>query len=202
MSSPAHCHPQELLLIRHAITDMTGTLCGQSDPPLNATGREQATALASLLSGWNVRRLYASDLQRAVETAQPLAELWSIPIVTRSDLREISFGAWEGRRWSEIRNDRTDIRAMESLPELCAPGGETFSCFRDRIRQALKETIAGSGGETTAIVTHLGVMRVVLSDLSSANGIWSPQQRIEPCSIYQIRVSGCSLEFVGELKTE
>ncbi len=202
MSSLAQCHAQELLLIRHAITDMTGTLCGQSDPPLNATGREQATALASLLSGWNVRRLYASDLQRAVETAQPLAQLWNIPIVTRSDLREISFGAWEGRRWSEIRNDGTDIRAMESLPELRAPDGETFSCFRDRVRCAWKQTIAGSGGQTTIIVTHLGVMRVILSDLGSANRTWNPQQRIEPCSIYRIRVSGCSLEFVGELKTE
>jgi broad specificity phosphatase PhoE len=189
----------ELLLIRHAATDMAGTLCGHSDPPLNAIGREQASALASLVNGLNLRRLYTSDLQRAVETAQPLAHLWNIPIVTRSDLREISFGQWEGRRWSEVTANGTDIRAMESLPELCAPGGETFSCFRERVRRALKEAVADSGGHSIAIVTHLGVMRVILSDLNSTSRAWNPHERIEPCSVYRILVNGCCLEFDGEL---
>jgi broad specificity phosphatase PhoE len=198
---------EEVLLIRHATTDMTGTLCGQIDPPLNAMGREQASALASLLRNWNVRRLYASDLQRALQTAQPLAELWNIPIVARSDLREISFGAWEGRRWSEIRAEGPDITAMETSPELGAPGGETFACFRNRVLSTLKETTADSGGQLTAIVTHLGVMRVVLNELSKpqlnqANRVWNPLQRIDPCAIYRILVNGGSFELVGELKTE
>jgi broad specificity phosphatase PhoE len=176
-----------LFLIRHAVTDMTGTLCGHSDPPLNAKGREQASLLASVLSGSNVLRLYTSDLRRAVETAQLLANPLNIPIVTRSDLREISFGEWEGRRWAEIPADGPDITAMESQPELSAPGGETFFSFRDRVRRAFKEIVAATGAESTAIVTHLGVMRVILSELSPVNCIWNPHDRIEPCAVYQIR---------------
>src|ERR1700685_2736802 len=103
---------QALLLIRHAITDMSGTFCGQSDPPLNLMGIAQARALALLAAGWNVRRLYTSDLRRAVQTAEPLADLWKIPIEPRSGFREISFGHWEGKRWAEIRDEEPDITKL------------------------------------------------------------------------------------------
>jgi broad specificity phosphatase PhoE len=182
-----------MLLIRHAATDMTGRLCGQIDPPLNAKGRQQASALAVLLRRWNVRRLYASDLQRCVETAQALANLWNIPIVARSDLREISFGAWEGRLWSDIRGAEPDIKTIESFPELCPPRGETFACFRNRVLSALKETLADCNGQLAAVVTHVGVMRVVLNSLSSTNRIWDCRQKIDHCSVYRIRVRGLEL---------
>ncbi len=183
-------HWQQLLVIRHARTDMSGTLCGQSDPPLNALGREEAKALAQVLRDWNVRRLYASDLQRAVQTAQPLAELWDVPIESRTAFREISFGDWEGRDWSEISAGVPDIRAMESSPAFCAPGGETFGSFRKRVLKALKETAKESSGQVTAIVTHLGVIRVTLEALSSAECAWNPRERIDPCSIYRIQADG------------
>jgi len=181
-------YPQELFLIRHATTDMNGTFCGQSDPPLNAMGRVQASTLAMLLRSWNVRRLYASDLQRAVQTAEPLAKLWDIPIALRSALREVSFGDWEGKSWSQIRSQEPDIKAMESAPELCAPGGEAFACFHDRVLRDLKEILVECDGHLTAIVTHLGVMRVVLKEVSAANSVWEASQRIDHCSIYRIRV--------------
>jgi alpha-ribazole phosphatase/probable phosphoglycerate mutase len=188
----AYDRPQELFLIRHATTDMAGTLCGQVDPSLNAIGREQARALAQWLQHRQVRRLYTSDLRRAVQTARPLAGLWDLPILKRPGLREISFGAWEGKRWSEIRTADPDITAMESSPKLGAPGGETFACFRARILFALKQTLAESEGHTSAIVTHLGVMRVILTELVPKNPNWDPRQRIEYCAVYQLRVSGSS----------
>jgi broad specificity phosphatase PhoE len=191
--------PQELLLIRHAATDMTGRLCGQIDPPLNAIGRQQASALAVLLGGWNVQRLYASDLQRAVDTARPLAKSLNIPIVERSDLREISFGAWEGKLWSDIRRSGVDMRTIESSPDLYLPRGETFSCFRNRVLGALRETVAECNGQSAVIVTHVGVIRVVFNELSSANCLWDSQQRIDHCSVYRILLSGGVWEFAGRL---
>lgn len=179
---------QELVLIRHASTDMSGTFCGRSDPPLNATGTLQARALAVLLRGWKVRRLYASDLRRALQTAEPLADLWNIPVAPRSGFREISFGHWEGRRWSEICGDQPDITKMESLPELSAPGGETFACFRDRVLRTLQETVVESDQDLTAIVTHLGVIRVLLKELGPADLVWNPEQRIEHCSVHRVRL--------------
>ena len=179
--------PAKLILIRHATTDMTGTFCGQSDPSLNMAGRAEARKLAALLKDFNVRRLYASDLRRAVETAEPLAELWGIPIGTRAALREISFGEWEGKRWSQICADQPDIRAMESSPDLCAPAGETFSSFRRRVLRALREIIMECNGYSAAVVTHLGVLRVLLKELSTADCPWDPQQRIDPCAFYEVQ---------------
>jgi alpha-ribazole phosphatase/probable phosphoglycerate mutase len=192
---------QELFLIRHATTDMAGTLCGQVDPSLNALGREQASSLPLLFRSRNVRRLYTSDLQRAAQTARSLAEVWGVPVVQMADLREISFGSWEGKRWSEVRASGPNITAMESSPELGAPGGETFACFRTRVLLALKSAIADSNGCTSAIVTHLGVMRVILTELTSTGAIWNPQQRIEYCAVYRFGISGSSLVLLDELKT-
>jgi broad specificity phosphatase PhoE len=189
---------QELFLIRHASTDMTGAMCGHSDPPLSRLGRAQARALASVLGGWRIRRLYASDLQRAIQTAKPLAKLWNIPIAPRSAFREISFGQWEGKRWSKIRSDEPNITGMESSPELCAPGGESFACFRGRVLRALQETLVECDGHPMAIVTHLGVIRVVLKELPSVNKVWEPQERIDHCSVYRIRV-GTTVESAAEL---
>ncbi len=180
---------QELLLIRHASTEMSGTFCGQSDPPLNAIGIAQARALALLLREWKVRRLYASDLRRALQTAEPLADLWNIPVAPRSGFREISFGHWEGRRWSEICGDQPDVTKMELLPELSAPGGETFACFRDRVLRTLQQTILESDQDLTVIVTHLGVIRVLLKELGPADLVCNPQERIEHCSVHHLRLA-------------
>ena len=193
---------QELFLIRHAVTDMAGSLCGQVDPPLNATGKEQANALAVSLKSWNIHRLYASDLRRALQTALPLAVLWDTAIKARSDLREISFGAWEGKRWSDVRADQPKLRAMESSPQLSAPGGESFPLFRDRILHALREIVADPGSsQAAAIVTHLGVIRLILSELRLAGRIWDPQQRIDYCAVYRIRIDGRSFEL-SDLQTK
>ena len=189
----------DLLLIRHAATEMTGKLCGQIDPPLNALGREQARALAPLLQRCDVRRLYSSDLQRALQTAQPLAELWDIPIMVRKNFREISFGDWEGRRWSEVRAAGPAAKALESSPELCPPGGETFACFRERVLFAMKETVADCEDQLTVIVTHLGVMRIILTELCPTNHAWEPQRRIDHCAVYRLRANGAVLEFIEEL---
>jgi alpha-ribazole phosphatase/probable phosphoglycerate mutase len=191
---PRISEPQELILIRHATTDMTGTLCGHSNPPLNETGIAQARALSEQLRSWKIRRLYSSDLQRTVQTAQPMAELWQIPIVERSAFREVSFGDWEGRRWSEVRDAIPDIAAMESAPGPCAPGGEAFAYFRDRVLSALKETADECSGNLAAVVTHLGVMRVILNELGAADSVWNPRQRIEPCSFYRIRLNQAFLK--------
>jgi alpha-ribazole phosphatase/probable phosphoglycerate mutase len=179
----------QLVLIRHAATDMSGTFCGQSDPPINEMGRAQATALAGRLHDWPVRRLYSSDLQRARQTAEILGSTWNIPVEAKSALREISFGDWEGRRWIEVRSSGPDITLMESCPEVAAPGGESFGCFRARVLQAVTELIDDCNGhELTVIVTHLGVIRVVLTEVSLANCDRSVQPRIDHCSIVRIQL--------------
>jgi alpha-ribazole phosphatase/probable phosphoglycerate mutase len=178
----------EVILIRHAATDMAGTLCGQSDPPLNTLGREQSVILAQIFRNSNVRHIYATNLQRAVQTAQPMSQLLGIPINICNDLGEISFGDWEGKRWAQIRSEHPGIVALESTPGQHAPGGESYEHFRGRVLRAFEAMLKECRGEPAALITHLGPIRLILSEFLRPNDLWEPQQRIDYCSFYKIKV--------------
>jgi broad specificity phosphatase PhoE len=179
----------ELILIRHATTDMAGVLCGQSDPPLNSAGREQTELLACSLRLSKCRRLYSSDLQRASETAQALSRVWALPIVLCSQLREIHFGDWEGKRWPEVRPVRPELSSPVPPEELCPPGGESFECFRKRVLQALHKIAADCNGTRATVVTHSGVISLALHEF--APGVAAAP--IEYCSIHRIEFAA---EFI------
>ena len=190
----------KLVLIRHGATNMTGTFCGHTDPPLNSVGQEQAQALARLSPKWNIGRIYSSDLKRAIETAHPIAAINGLPILVRTELREISFGDWEGRRWSDIRAEKPDITIPESLLDFCPPGGETFPSFRDRVIRILASIAGECDRQTAAVVTHLGVIYAALSEASSTGRDQAPKYRIEHGSVYPILISRNGNVQVSEAK--
>jgi alpha-ribazole phosphatase/probable phosphoglycerate mutase len=153
-----------LLFIRHAETDMAGTFCGHSDPPINSCGRAQITDLLARLVPETFEAIYASDLRRAVNTAEALAETFGVPLTTTLHLREIHFGDWEGLTWAEIeqRDAVYARRWTEAFPALPAPNGETFSAFELRVLQEVENLVRLAESKRIAVVTHGGVMRVVL----------------------------------------
>src|SRR5580704_2673963 len=157
----------EMLLIRHAETDMAGTFCGHSDPELNACGRVQLTELLNRLRGENIGAVYASDLRRAHTTGSAIAKAFGIDCHVRPALREIDFGQWEGLSWSEIeQQDETYARRwIEEYPRLSAPGGESFRDFERRVLDEVKFLSMEADGRGIAVVTHAGVLRTVLCTL-------------------------------------
>jgi len=101
----------EVLLIRHAETDMAGTFCGHSDPELNARGCAQLAELIDRLRAENFGVMYASDLRRASATGTAIATTFGVDCRIRSALREVDFGQWEGITWEEIeRRDEAYAR--------------------------------------------------------------------------------------------
>ena len=121
----------KLLLVRHGQTDwnINRRFQGQSDVPLNEVGRQQATALANRLSREHIDVLFASDLQRAHETARIIAAQHACEIRLDARLREINFGAWEGLTYDEIKhNDPAVLAAREAdIFTTAAPDGETLN---------------------------------------------------------------------------
>jgi alpha-ribazole phosphatase/probable phosphoglycerate mutase len=153
-----------IVFIRHAQTAMSGTFCGHSDPPIDERGRQQVDELIERLSYETFDATYSSDLRRAVDTATPLAQALAVPIVTTPRLREIHFGEWEGLTWSEIeqRDAKYARRWIETFPSLSAPGGEPFAAFERRVLDEVDAILALAVDRRIAVVTHAGVMRVVL----------------------------------------
>jgi alpha-ribazole phosphatase/probable phosphoglycerate mutase len=153
----------DLLLIRHGATDLAGTFCGHSDPPLNEHGKRQVAALIEELEGDMIEAVYASDLQRARDTATALATARAVPLHIFPGLREIHFGEWEGLRWSEVeaRDGRYASRWMTEYPNLATPGGEAIGGFEARVLAAF-ETLLRSELRPVAVVSHAGAMRVLM----------------------------------------
>ncbi len=153
-----------LVLIRHAETDMAGTFCGQSDPPVNARGHEQIAAMISSLASERFDEVYSSDLRRAVSTATSLAATLAAPVVTSIKLREIHFGDWEGLTWAEIekRDPAHARRWIEQFPAIAAPNGEPVVAFESRVLSEIDRLLLPAKTRRLAVVTHGGVMRAVL----------------------------------------
>lgn len=124
-----------LFLIRHGQNDWVGKrLVGRSPGVhLNEAGRAQATTLAHMLSAIPIKAIYSSPLERAVETAEPLAKQLSIDITTRSGLQEIDFGLWQGKTIKQLRRMKLWKTVQEEPEKMCFPGGESFQQAQERL---------------------------------------------------------------------
>lgn len=153
-----------IAFIRHAATDMAGTFCGHSNPLVNALGQRQIENMGAILSNEAWDAVYSSDLERAVATAKPLARASHRHVVTTPHLREIHFGEWEGLSWHQIeqRDPAYAQRWIESFPSLAAPAGESFRSFEGRVLDEVDRLFHIAENERVAVVTHGGVMRIVL----------------------------------------
>jgi broad specificity phosphatase PhoE len=154
----------EVLFVRHAETALAGTFCGHMDPEVNEGGRLQIDALIEMLRGERVDAIYTSDLRRAVQTAEGVGAAFDVRWELRPGLREINFGAWEGLRWEEIeaRDAAYALRWLEEYPKLAAPRGEDFESFRERVVGEVTWLLESVRGRRVVVVTHGGVLRVVL----------------------------------------
>ena len=151
-----------ILAIRHGETawNVEGRIQGQLDVPLNDMGRWQVHRLALALAGEDVAAIYASDLLRAMETAQAVARGCGRPVVTDPGLRERGFGIFEGLSYAEI-NQRWPEQAerwRRRDPTFGAPGGETLNWLYERSIATAARLAALHPGQTIALVSHGGVM--------------------------------------------
>jgi broad specificity phosphatase PhoE len=168
-----------ILLVRHGETDWNRALRwqGQSDPPLNETGREQARALAAKLDGTPIDAIYASDLRRAKETADVLAKSLRVPVVLEPRLREINAGSWEGLSADEIRERWPDAHSrFAATGEPGWENGETYQAMAARAADAVREIAARHPDGTVLVVSHGGPVKALLM---AATGLEVATQRRE-----------------------
>ncbi len=159
-----------LSLIRHGETtwNRAGRWQGHADPELTEAGREGAERLAAELvaehsqSPWHC--VYSSDLRRARETAERLAEPLALPLAVDRRLRELDVGRWTGLTRPEIAaRDAELLAAFErGEPAVRPGGGESRIEIRERSHAFLCELVAERQGERILVVTHLGVIRALV----------------------------------------
>jgi probable phosphoglycerate mutase len=158
-----------LLLSRHGRTEWSvdGRYAGVSEIELDATGREQAQRLARWAAGARLDAVVSSPMVRAVATAEGAAQAAGLPLRREERLRELDFGAAEGRRLSELRaEDPAAVQAFEADPVAAPlPGGEDPAAAAQRAAAALRDAAAAASGGRVLVVAHNTILRLALCSL-------------------------------------
>lgn len=193
-----------LTLLRHGET--TGrpfVFRGRSDPPLSAHGWMQLERAASLFEKPPIERLVASPSRRCSEFARTWAQQHEVAVTLLDALREIDFGEWE-----ELTCEEACARDAECYAQLqrdphgwCSPGGEPYVEFRRRVLDATAQLYC-NGGPHLGVVTHAGVIRIVLGELLNLQPADAHRIVLPPASACRLWCEserrGCLLALHGE----
>ncbi len=163
-----------LVAVRHGETVWNAEMRmqGQLDTALSARGRWQAKQVADALSEEGFEVIVSSDLERAFETAMAIGRRAGLGVTTDPELRERSFGIFQGSTYADIdlRWPAEAARWRRHDPDFGPEGGETFRAFSARVVAACTRIAASHAGRSIAIVTHGGVLDC-LYRAASGNGL-------------------------------
>ncbi len=155
-----------VLLIRHGENNMVGKRLAGRLPGvhLNKKGREQAEQLAEVLCKAPIKAIYSSPLERAVETAEPLAKLLNLEILPAPGLVELAYGDWQGKTLKQLGRRKLWKVVQEKPSEMRFPNGESFVEVRDRVVAEI-ERIAAAHEENDLVATfsHGDIVRLAVA---------------------------------------
>ena len=162
----ARGEPTVTLLLRHGQTAMSvqKRYAGTSDVPLTDLGVQQAVAAAKRLASAGLGAIVTSPLLRAAQTAEEVAAVTGVPVITEDGFRETDFGAWEGLTFTEVREGWPDeLTAWLADPAVPPPGGESFAEVSTRVTEALHRVLARLERQTILIVSHVTPIKTLVA---------------------------------------
>jgi probable phosphoglycerate mutase len=142
----------------------TGKLAGRTpDVHLNDRGKDQAQQLAERLAGHPIRAIYASPLERAQETAAPLAEKLGLPVETSAGIGEVDFGEWTGQKLEELAKT-PEWRVVQGRPSAMRfPAGESIWEMQYRVVDEIERLARAHPHEMIVLVSHADVIKSALA---------------------------------------
>jgi probable phosphoglycerate mutase len=157
-----------LLLIRHGENEYvkTGRLAGRiPGVHLNERGQSQARALGDALLGTPIKALYASPLERAIGTAQPIAESHKLKIIEERDLMDTDIGKWQGRSWKVLSLTKAWKIVQEAPSRFRFPEGESFPETQMRVVNVLERIIQkhNKPQDMIAVVFHADPIKLAVA---------------------------------------
>jgi broad specificity phosphatase PhoE len=178
-----------VFLVRHGVTTWheERRVLGQRDIPLSSRGLAQAEACAAVLSEVALAEVLSSPLQRALQFAEVIGQKAGIDVARDPRLIDFQAGKWTGMTYAEVAESEEYQRFVQQPLAERIPGGESLDDIRRRAVAAIEQALRDSPtGQAVAIVTHAGIIRVLLSHY-----IGSP-----PANYHRIRVSPGSLSIL------
>lgn len=155
-----------IIVVRHgeAEGNIIRIFHGHHNSQLTEDGHAQAERAAQYLKDYKIDKIYSSDLDRTVATAEHIAKYHSLPIITDPRLREIYGGKWENVPWDDLPGLYPESYGHweNDISKAVMPGGESTLQMFKRTKKAFADIAASHPGETICIVTHGTVIRALL----------------------------------------
>ena len=157
-----------LLLLRHGENDfvksskMAGRIPGIH---LNEKGRKQAEVLGEALKDFPITAIYSSPLERAMETAEPIARARKLQIFQEPDLMDTNIGKWEGRSWKVLRLTKAWKIVQNAPSRFRFPEGESFAEAQLRYSNTLERIVKkhNKPKDIVAVVFHADPIKLAVS---------------------------------------
>ncbi|MDD2431320.1 MAG: histidine phosphatase family protein [Firmicutes bacterium] len=178
-----------IYLVRHGITqyNLENRFQGHLDIPLSHEGVKQATKLARYLENNKIDAIYTSDLKRAVQTADYVAQAINLKLKILPSLREVDVGELEGLKWHEVKRNYPEwVRTGHNYGY---PGGETRSEIERRVYNIWDSLIKRHSSDNIVLVTHGGIIKALICHLLGISQENRSSFIIDNCSVSTIIVA-------------
>jgi probable phosphomutase (TIGR03848 family) len=186
MPRAARPRPTLVLFVRHGQTPTTGKVLPGRAPGLHLseTGQSQAQAAAEALAKVpKIDAVYASPLERARETAAPIAAARNLRVKVEKGLLELDIGDWTGQELKKLRRT-AEWRVVQRHPSgFRFPGGESFVDLQARIVGTIERLVAAHRGGTIVTVSHADTIKAAVGHAMGAHLDMFQRISIAPCSI-------------------
>ena len=158
-----------VIYVRHGKTDFPEDriYCDdREDPQLNATGINQVEGLKKFFQENEIDAVYVSPIKRTLMTAEEIVSVTKAPLIKSDNLKERNFGILQGLFFSEIKeNYSLEFKKWKENPAEFKPkGGESIFDLHKRVKEIVKEAVSKYIGKTIVIVSHVGPIRMAITD--------------------------------------
>jgi alpha-ribazole phosphatase len=196
--------PTRLYIVRHGelVTSKEWRYVGQMDVELNDAGKQQIKKLSSRLSSEQIDRIFSSDLNRTIESANIIGNKLVIINEPISEFREIDLGVWEGHTLEEIEEKFPEdlLKRSEDIMDFRVENGESFSDVNKRVIPKIMDIIENNVGKRILVVAHGGVNRIIIADALglSINNIPRLEQNYACLNIIDYYKTGPVVRLINE----
>ena len=179
-----------ILLIRHVTNDTVGKLLAgrRAGVLLNQEGKQQAERLALVLAGKNLKAIYTSPLERAIETGLPLANKIGLELKINNDFLEIDFGDWTFCAFEQLANDPIFEKFNTFRSGTRIPGGEMMAEAQLRMVTAIHKLCLIHPKECIAIISHADMIKATIAYYAGIPLDLFHRLEIGPCTISDIEI--------------
>ncbi len=175
-------------LMRHSETqwNIEKKVQGHNNSPLSAKGIKMAESWGQILKDKGYARILSSDLGRAVQTAQIISRILTIPVTEEKGLREMDWGKWTGKKYTEVKKGTPNIIDYNKMSgwDFRPPAGETRKSVYKRACAALSRAAQIWPDEKILVVTHEGVIHCIINFFLDRKFVFSEPLILKPSHVH------------------